>query len=37
MFSIVSSKGMFINRLLTSSLAINLLELNLPTSLAMEN
>ena len=32
-----SSKKMFVNRLSTLSLAINLLELNLPTSLAMEN
>ena len=37
MFSILSSKGIFSNRFSTSSLAINLLELNLPSSVAMQN
>ena len=37
MLSIVSYKGMLVNRLSTSKLAIKFLELNLPTSLANEN
>ena len=37
MLSIVSSKGMLVNRLSTSKLAITFLELNLLASLANEN
>ena len=37
MLSIVTSKGMLVNRLLTSRLAINFLGLNVLTSLANES